>query len=173
MAAVKSPQEILTWRVHPARERPVATAFALIVIAAVTWMSAVIMDNPWWGLLPAAFFLLTLQRFFLPSAYRIDAEGITATSFFSSLSFRWGDVRRFLHDGTGAFLSTRRRPSLFDGFRGMHLVFSGNREQVVERINAELQHGSRGEGPGPWVMNPDSCPESAALDPQSSQGGRA
>lgn len=137
MAAVETEQDLI-WRVHPARERPVAAVFALLVIAAVCWLVALLMESPWWAILPAVFFLLTLQRFFFPNEFRIDREGITAESAFAKTRFHWSEIRRFRHDEHGGFLSTRRRSSMFDGFRGMHLVFQNNHDQVVARIQAQL-----------------------------------
>lgn len=139
MAAVDTQNETLAWRVHPARERPAAAVFALLIVGGMIWMVAVIMQAPWWGLLPAVFFLFTLQRFFLSSEYRIDRNGVTAKTAFGSQTYRWPDIRRFRHDEGGAFLSDRRRASLLDTFRGMHLMFAGNREQVVQRIEAGMK----------------------------------
>lgn len=141
MAATDTKVEPIVWRVHPARERISAAVFAVIIIAAMIWMIAEIMENPWWGLLPAVFFLVTLQRFLFPSEFRIDEAGVSANSAFSTSSIRWKEIRRFQHDNRGAFLSSRRRPSMFDGFQGIHLVFGGNRDEVVERIN----HGMKPE----------------------------
>lgn len=155
----------LAWRVHPARERPAAALIALLVIAAVTWSIADLMENPRWAVLPVVFFVFTLQRFFLPSGYRIDAEGVTASSPFGSQRFRWADVRRFRHDAGGAFLSTRRRPSLFDGFHGMQLLFNGNGPEVVKRIEAELE---RAEARNVENRNPgDDAPSSGTRPPVS------
>jgi hypothetical protein len=131
--------DALTWRVHPARERPPATVLALLVIAAATWLTVEAMDSPWWALLAAGFFLVTLHRFFLPSEFRIDADGVSARSAFTSAKFRWTDIRRFQHDHRGAFLSTRRRPSFLDAFQGMHLQFRGNADEVVRRFEARIR----------------------------------
>lgn len=142
MAVADQKVEPLTWRVHPARERVGATVFALAVVGGMVWMVGEIMENPWWGLLPAGFFLVTLQRFFLPSEFCIDEDGVTAKFTFTSLKYAWKEIRRFQHDGRGAFLSTRRCPSLFDSFRGMHLMFADNREQVIERIESQMNRGT-------------------------------
>lgn len=142
MAATDTKVEPIVWRVHPARERIGAAVFAAVIIAAMIWLTAEIMENPWWGLLPAGFFLVTLQRFLFPSEFRIDEAGVSANSAFSTSSIRWNEIRCFQHDQRGAFLSSRRRPSMFDGFQGLHLVFAGNRDEVVARINAGIRPAS-------------------------------
>ncbi|GAB4154013.1 MAG: hypothetical protein Tsb009_30570 [Planctomycetaceae bacterium] len=130
--------ETISWRVHPARERMLAAVLALVVIAGLAWLSADLMQNYWWGIFSAAFLIVMLGRFFLPSYYSLDDEGISVRNLLGSTRFRWSDVRCFRHDAQGGFLSTRRRPSLLDSFRGIHLQFRENRDAVVARIQTSL-----------------------------------
>jgi Bacterial PH domain len=139
VSAAETQPDALTWRVHPARERLWTALLTLLVVAAASWLTVEAMGNSWWGALAAGFFLVTLHRFFLPSRFRIDADGVTARSAFTSATFRWSDIRRFQHDRRGAFLSTRRRPSFLDAFQGMHLVFRGNGDDVVRRIESRIR----------------------------------
>lgn len=131
-------EETITWRVHPARRRVGAACGALLVIAAFAFAAAEFMESPWWGAFAGCFLFVMLSRFFLPSEFTIDHNGVTARYAWRSLQLAWHDVRRFLHDDQGGYLSTRRRASVFDGFRGMHLMFADNRDAVVARIQARL-----------------------------------
>ncbi|MGH7200972.1 MAG: hypothetical protein ACREJB_10240 [Planctomycetaceae bacterium] len=128
----------LSWTVHPARERLGVAMGAVTVIVALAWLSAELMDALWWGLVVAGLMTLLLHRFLLPNSFRIDAEGITATRPWSEQRLRWSDIRRFVHDERGGLLSTRARPSLLDGFRGMHLLFGEDRERVIATIRERL-----------------------------------
>jgi len=138
LAVADKHSEVLEWRVHPARERPLATLSAVAVIAAAGWLTAEAMGSGWWAAFAVGFFLFTLQRYFLPSTYRVDLLGLTVRTLFSSRTVLWTEVRRFHHDERGGFLSACRRPSVFDAFRGIHLNFNGNRRQVVQSINSRL-----------------------------------
>ena len=131
--------ETMTWRVHPARERIGAACLAVGVMAAFAWLAVDWMQNLWWGLFAGLFLFAMLNRFFLPSRFVIDAEGITARYPWRSIRFRFQDVRRFLHDARGGYLSTRRRGSILDSFQGIHLFFNGNRDHVVARIRAGMR----------------------------------
>lgn len=139
MAMTTSQSESFTWRVHPARERVGAACLAVVVVAVAMWAVAEVMESLWWAVLPLVFFLVTLQRFFLPNHFRIDDDGITAGTPLSTSRIRWPDVRRFRHDARGGFLSDRRRPSFRDAFHGVQLMFRGNGEEVVGRIEARLK----------------------------------
>lgn len=129
---------VLQWRVHPARERLTAALCALLVIALAAALCGILMQNLWWSLLAIAFQVIALRRFFLPSEYRVDADGVTARTIWARQQLRWHEVRRFLCDARGAFLSTRTQGSVLDLFRGMHLVFGKNRDAVIDQIRSRI-----------------------------------
>ena len=149
------PSETMTWRAHPAREQPGRTALAVATIAVITVLGVQVMGHPAWAALAIGVLLLSLNRFFFPTRFTIDGEGITASYPFSTQRLNWQQVRRFGHDEDGAFLSSRARKSFLDGFSGMHLIFGNDcsqRQRIVERINeavsthkeAEVNDGSAG-----------------------------
>ena len=133
-----STKEIFSWRVHPFRERFRAACFAVSVLAAIAWLAAELMQSLWWAVIAFLFLAISLNRFFLPSEFQIDDEGVTVRSFFKISRLRWLQIRRFLHDKHGGFLSTRSKASFFDSFRGIHLLFGENREAVVDHIRRRM-----------------------------------
>jgi hypothetical protein len=151
-----SAPDVLSWRVHPARERRGAALFALLVMALTAALCGELMQSLWWILLAFAVPFAALRRFFLPSEYRIDEHGVTARLLWSRQHYPWDDIRRLVCDARGGFLSTRRQGSLLDLFRGMHLVFGDNREAAVGRIRARLD----------GVVQPDVVRQASRL-PQS------
>ena len=69
---------------------------------------------------------------------KFDGEGITARYLLASHRLRWTDLKRFVHDARGGFLSTRSRPSWLDRYTGLHILFGGDREPVIEQIRDHL-----------------------------------
>jgi hypothetical protein len=138
-----APTDTFTWQAHPARERAGGAALGLATILAVAvaawWSTGVI----WWGVLSLAVLLFALNRFFFPSRFVIDGQGITAKYPLRSKRLAWGDLRRFSVDDNGGFLSTRARRSRLDAYRGMHILFGADRDAVVDRIQARL--GGKGQ----------------------------
>ncbi|HUG93406.1 MAG TPA: hypothetical protein VML55_21385 [Planctomycetaceae bacterium] len=147
--AAESDGQTIVWRVHPARERPVALVAALAVIAALAWLAAEWMEQWGWGVFAAVFLIGVLNRFFFPSEYRIDAVGVSARHALARQRLRWSEIRRFVHDAHGGYLSGRARPSTLDPFRGVHLLFDGDREAVIERIRRGMDHVSTQAGAPP------------------------
>lgn len=129
----------LTWHAHPAAERPGHAVLALVLIAAIAL--AVFLTTGGgvaWGLLSAVVLVLALNRFFMPSRFEIDEAGITARHPLRTQRLAWPNVRRFVHDERGGYLSTRARPSRLDASRGMHILFGSKREDVIAAIRARL-----------------------------------
>ena len=132
--AMDSTNEIFSWRVHPFRERIGVACFAVGVLGAMAWLAAELMQSLWWAVIAFLFLVASLNRFFLPSEFQIDDDGVSVRSFFKVSRLRWPQIRRFSHDEHGGFLSTRTRDSFFNSFQGIHLLFGENREAVVNRI---------------------------------------
>lgn len=130
--------DCFNWRAHPARERGGRTALAVLLIGA---LAAVIgFQFGWlWAAGAAALLLLSLNRFFLASRFTIDEQGITARYPLRRQRLRWRDVRRFVSDQNGGYLSTRAQPSWIDAYRGMHLLFGAQREAVIQRIRGHIK----------------------------------
>lgn len=125
--------EQLKWTACPARERPLAAIGAVAIILAIsaaTWLSF----GPAWAAGATIVLIAALNRFFFASEFSMDAEAITARYPLRRQQLRWADVRRFVHDRHGGYLSTRARPSRLDGYRGMHLLFGSDRGAVIEAI---------------------------------------
>jgi len=129
----------LTWRAHPARERIRSSLMAAAVILTVSLAIYISFQSVGWSLLSLALLVVSLNRFFFPSRFTIDPEGITARYPFRSVRYSWKHVRRFRHDRNGGYLSTRQAPSRFDAYRGMHIMFGDMHEMVIRRIRESIQ----------------------------------
>lgn len=134
------------WRAHPARERSAAALLAVIVILAVCGAVLLSAGSVGWAAGSAVILVVALNRFFFPSRFAIDADGITASYPLRSQRMTWVGLRRFVFDRHGGYLSTRARRSWLDAYRGMHVLFGSSRDAVIERIRAHLPEGAR-----PWA----------------------
>ena len=133
------PAAEFTWRAHPAGERPrpavLGAALALGVAGAVYAFS----DSMVWGAFALALLAAALNRFYFPSRFDIDAQGITARFPLVTRRLRWADVQRFVADEHGGYLSPRARRSRLDAYGGLHVLFGNDRAAVVQRIRAHLR----------------------------------
>ncbi len=133
-----SPISVLVWRVHPARERPGTALLTAVVIVLAGWLSAALMDQAGWGIFAAGVLIVGSNRFFFLTRYALDAEGITARFPLKTTCYQWSELRRFVYDGTGGFLSPRARRSFLDEYRGISLLFGEDPEAVIHQIRSRL-----------------------------------
>lgn len=143
--------EEMCWTAHPARERSAAAVTASCVVLCAAVLVYLVFDGLWWGVGAASLLVATLNRFYFPSRFQIDDDGITARYLFRRQRLKWKDIRRMVCDGHGAYLSLRSRASRLDAYSGMHVLFGRQRDAVVEQLRAHLsERWSRG-GDGAWV----------------------
>lgn len=128
----------LTWKAHPARERRGPAAAAVVTILAFGAATALFMGSVAWGVFGVLILVAALNRFFLPSRFSIDGEGITAQYALQRRRLRWADLRRVVRDGHGAYLGTRARRSWLDAYRGVHVLFGDQREAVMRSIRDHM-----------------------------------
>jgi hypothetical protein len=131
-----------TWHAHPARERIVAAVLALSLIGAFTGVVGLSFQSLVWAAAALLVLLAALSRFFFPSRFMIDADGITARYLLRTQQIKWCDIRRFVQDDRGGYISTRAKRSWLDAYRGMHILFGTHRETVIKRIRARLADGA-------------------------------
>ena len=132
----------MEWSVHPLREQPGRGVLVAVAIVGAGVLVTLAVPDPLLGVLAGAaamlFLLMTLNRFFLKSAYRIDGHGIAVRYPFGSKSLRWKDLRRFPHDHLGGYLSTRSQKSAFDR-RGISVLFGGQGVEIIARIESAME----------------------------------
>jgi hypothetical protein len=121
---------IFQWKAYPAKERArsAITGGLIILFLAVTIL---LVFKSWILALLSIFVLvLRLNRFYFPSSFSIDSEGISAKYLLNTQYMNWNDVKRIVNDENGAYLSERTISSRWDAFRGMHILFGNDSDKV-------------------------------------------
>lgn len=129
-----------TWRAHPARSRPLAALHGALAIGGIAVLCATL-GGVFWGGLAVVLLVVSLRRFYFPSRFTIDRQGITASDLLGTRRLAWSEVRRFCQDRHGAYLSTRSCPSRWDAYRGVHVLFGSRRVEVLAAIRSCLETG--------------------------------
>jgi len=154
------------WRAHPARERPLAALLAVAVIVAFGWAVYLFSQQRLWAIGSSVVLCLALARFFFGCRYVLDQTGITQITTFTRRRLRWENVRRVEVGSLGAWLSPSARRNWREGRRGVHVLFGGQREQVLAHLRRALESHGRG---GLWPADCDPDPGKVET-PVRSQG---
>ncbi len=142
------PVEALEWTAHPLRESPVKAVIASMIVLACGLLVALSIPDVLGGVLAGGaamiFLFFMCNRFFLPSSYRMDENGIAVRYPVGTRSLRWKELRRFPHDQSGGYLSTRLRGGMFDS-RGISVLFAGRGVEIIPRIQACIERAERAD----------------------------
>lgn len=133
----------LTWTAWPARERPLAAAVIMASLVILGLLVARATGDRVLGVAAPAFVLFSLSSFLFPTAYRLTDETLEVRSLGVARQRPWSEMRRMSVDRTGVFLSPFERRSWLEAYRGVRLLFGGNRDQVVAFVEARLAKGRR------------------------------
>lgn len=135
----EAPGGALTWTAWPARQRPLAAA----VLAASAIVLGVLVahgtQDRVLGVATPLFILVSLSSFLLPTTYRLTDDAVEVRSLGVARVRPWTEMRRMTVDQTGVFLSPFEKRSWLEAYRGVRLLFGGNRDQVVAFVEARLK----------------------------------
>ncbi len=140
-------RETTSWVSHPLRENKSGSVVAVLMVL-ITGVAVYVFSDGMgasrvsavaWGCFSCAALVFSLRSFFFPHRFRIDEEGIIAKSVFGVQRIRWDQVRRFVCNENGGYLSTRKIPSRLDVYRGVHIRFGPSRETVIEQIRQRIK----------------------------------
>ena len=112
-----------------------------MVILIAAWLVGDLMEQPAWGVFAAGVLVVGCNRFFFPTTYELTDEGITGRFPLKTVCHQWPELRRFIYDRAGGFLSPRAKRSMLDEYRGLSLLFGKSEEnagQIVQEILKRL-----------------------------------
>ena len=129
----------LTWTSWPARERPLAAVILVVSSLILGILVRRATGDMVLGVAAPVFVLGSLAAFLFPTEYRLTDKSIEVRSLGVTRSRPWSEMRRMTVDKTGVFLSPFEKRTWLEAYRGLRLLFGGNRDQVVSFAEARLK----------------------------------
>lgn len=131
--------DTLHWTVHPLLQEP--RSRSILLIAIILTLSIAIsfsFQSPGWGFLSGALLTAAMSRYFLPTRYVLNGQGITISHLGSRQHLPWAGFRRAVPRPNGVFLSPFTTPHRLDAFRGCYLRFRDNKDEVLHVIQNNI-----------------------------------
>ena len=88
---------------------------------------------------------ISVAPFFVPTTYRLNAQGVEVARFGRTQRRPWSVFRRTNSTSEVLQLSTLAKPGWLDPYRSTTILLDGNRSEVmdyVERMVGKESHGS-------------------------------
>ncbi len=133
-SATDSPREPLTWRLRPCTIDLRKSALVIAVIVAFGLIVLLLWHDPFLSVLSVVILVGSLHNYFFTSSYSLSSKGVEIRGLFGTQKKEWSSFKSFWVDSSGVSLSPFKRRSWLEHYRGMRLLFSENRKQVVDFV---------------------------------------
>jgi hypothetical protein len=134
-----SDKPLLKWVSHPFGDYPKNSIFLvvfLIVFAILLWRITVISwEMPIFYYIGMLVIVMSLITYFVPTTYILHEDNIEVYYWFIRVSRPYSDFGCYYEDKKGVMLSTFKRPSRLDPFRGLSLRFSKTQEEKEKMLD--------------------------------------
>jgi len=136
---------LLEWRCHPVRRKPlvsIAVSIFVIIVAMAVFYSTY---SRAFTVLALVVMLASLAKFYFPTIYKLTDKTVTVKTTTTTITKEWSQYRSLYPDKNGILLSPFAEPSRLENFRGLYLMFAGNRDEVIAFARAHIGRTSKPE----------------------------
>lgn len=124
----------LGWQIHPlADESWLKSALLIVLVVALSLAAGIGFEDPFYGLFSLGVLTASLSRYWLPTYYHLDEQGVWTVHLGWRGRRRWCQFRRMEICDQGIFLSPFLRPTRLDAFRGILLRCRANDRDEIAR----------------------------------------
>jgi len=131
-------QTVLQWTSHPLVENPKKGFLASFLVCFFVWLFHLIYQDYIITAIALIFLTGSLHRFFFPTTFTLTETEIVIQGLIFAHRRPWRMFRRVDAFDDSALLSTFEHPSRLDPYRGMHLHFSQNRDEVLAVLKDKI-----------------------------------
>jgi hypothetical protein len=130
--------EVLQWTSHPVKRKPLVsvavTAFILLSGLLMYWST----ESNTFTVLTLVILFASLAKFYFPTSYTLNREGVTIKTTTQKLFKPWSMYRSFYPDRKGILLSPFARPTRLENFRGLYIMCADNLDEVRAFVAAHI-----------------------------------
>jgi len=136
------PPPAIRWRSWPLRESLVTAAVLLVGLlaagATIHWITA----ETHLALLAVGALSAALWRFFLPTWFELNPEGVNRWLLGRHRRIPWREIRRYKVCSTGVLFLPHPEARPADAFRGLYLPWGKHRHEVLAHVYYHLDQSS-------------------------------
>ncbi len=125
-----------SWTCNPSDSHPVRRVFAWGCV--ILFGGSIVLSNALLGFMLTLILIASIATFLFTSTFTIDQSGITAKYPLRKKFYAWSQIRRLKVFQHSAYIFKRKKPSSFDGWSGLALFFSTNRDEIVKHLDYYL-----------------------------------
>ncbi len=128
----------IEWSCHPVKRRPLFSAGITLLVLLIIVMVYNTTQSVFFGLLAFIIMFLSLAKFYFPTQYLLNDQGVTVRTTTQTMTKKWSDFRSFYGDKNGILLSPIAEPSRLENFRGQFIMFNNNKDEVTAFVKSRI-----------------------------------
>ncbi len=136
----------LEWTVHPMKRHRWVTILVTIFIFVVSAVVLYTTESRWFAVFAMVVMMLSLAKFYFPTHYKLDDEGVFIRTTTQKLHKPWSQYRSCYADKNGVLLSPFAEPSRMENFRGLYVMFWNNKDEVTAFVKSQIERAVASEG---------------------------
>lgn len=129
---------VMEWRCHPATRKPWVAIGVSAFVLLISMLVFAATDSKGFSFLALLVMFASLAKYYFPTSYRMTDEKISIKTTTQTMHKEWKMFRSFYPDKNGVLLSPFVRPTRMENFRGFYVMFSNNRDEVIEFVKAHI-----------------------------------
>jgi len=141
--AISTPPEKLTWSVRPCTMDRKRCVFVIAVIALFGTGVVLVTRDLFLGMLSIVILFGSLHGYFFTASYSLSDQGVEIKGPFGTHRREWGRFKSFWVDPKGLSLSPFTKRSWLEHYRGMRLLYSCNKDEVVKFVTKAMGKEAR------------------------------
>ena len=130
---------VLEWKCHPATRKPWITLGVSVFILIISMLVFAATDSKGFSFLSLLVMFASLAKYYFPTKYRMTDKKISIKTTTQTMHKEWEIYRSFYPDKNGILLSPFARPTRMENFRGLYVMFSNNRDEVLEFVKSHIK----------------------------------
>lgn len=130
--------EVLAWKCHPVRRRPLISVLVSLLILVVGAAILFVMQSSLFAAFSVIVLFAALAKFYWPTSYQLSDRKIRVKTTTQTLIKEWTIYRSCYADKNGILLSPFAEPTRLENFRGLYIMFDNNREEVTAFVKARI-----------------------------------
>ncbi|MFZ5980057.1 MAG: hypothetical protein ACOYVF_05445 [Candidatus Zixiibacteriota bacterium] len=130
--------EVLHWKCHPVKRRPLVSLAVTLFITLIGVLVLYATGSHFFTALALVILFASLAKFYFPTEYFLSDKNLKVKTTTQTLVKPWSMYRTCYPDRNGILLSPFGRPSRLENFRGLYIMFEGNRDEVTAFIKKRV-----------------------------------
>ncbi|MFA5795297.1 MAG: hypothetical protein WC980_09590 [Candidatus Brocadiia bacterium] len=128
----------LKWTVHPVKQTPVKSLFLIAFLLLLLLLVYILFESLLMTIVSGLLMFGSLYKFFISTSYTLTETELIVKTLSGRMVKTWSEFKSYYPDQNGILLSPYPDKSRLENFRGVYLMTSQNRAEVIAFLDKKI-----------------------------------